>query len=170
MISMIVALALAGCASVDPEVYSRETPVLDLARYFNGTLVGHGMFKGRSGKVERRFVVTIDAQWKGNVGTLDERFEWSDGEKQRRVWTITKIDDNTYTGTADDVVGVAQGKAYGNALNWTYTLALPVSGRTWHVQFDDWMYLIDERVMLNTAVISKWGVQVGQLTLSFARK
>jgi hypothetical protein len=170
MAAGVLALALAGCASVDPQVYSAEKPVLDLQRYFNGTLVGHGMFQSRSGKVERRFVVTIDAQWKGNVGTLDERFEWSDGEKQRRVWTITRVDANTWTGTADDVVGVARGKSHGNALYWTYTLALPVSGKTWHVEFDDWMYLIDDQVMLNTAVMSKWGLRLGQVTLSFTRK
>jgi len=45
-----------------------------------------------------------------------------------------------------------------------------VSGRTWHVRFDDWMYLIDDKVMLNTAVMSKWGIRLGQVTLSFTRK
>jgi hypothetical protein len=167
---LVVAATLAGCATVEPQAYSAEKPVLDLPTYFNGTLVGHGMFQSRSGKVERRFVVTIDAKWEGNVGTLDERFVWSDGEKQRRVWTITRVDAGTYTGTADDVVGVAQGRASGNALYWTYTLALPVSGRTWHVRFDDWMYLIDDKVMLNTAVMSKWGIRLGQVTLSFTRQ
>lgn len=169
-IALLGLLALAGCSSIEPQVYASEKPVLDLQRYFNGTLVGHGMFQSRSGKVERRFVVTIDASWQGDVGTLDERFEWSDGERQRRVWTIRKVDASTYTGTADDVVGEARGQASGNALNWRYTLALPVSGRTWHVQFDDWMYLIDERVMLNTAVMSKWGIRLGQVTLSFERR
>lgn len=168
--ALVVAATLAGCASVEPQAYSAEKPVLDLQTYFNGTLVGHGMFQSRSGKVERRFVVTIDAKWEGNVGTLDERFEWSDGEKQRRVWTITRTGAGTYTGTADDVVGVAQGRAAGNALQWTYILALPVSGRTWHVNFDDWMFLIDDKVMLNTAVMSKWGIRLGQVTLSFTRK
>jgi hypothetical protein len=168
--AVVAAAMLAGCAAVDPQVYSAEKPMLDLKTYFNGTLVGHGMFQSRSGKVERRFVVTIDAKWEGDVGTLDERFEWSDGEKQRRVWKITRTGEGTYTGTADDVVGTAQGRAAGNALYWTYTLALPVSGRTWHVRFDDWMYLIDDKVMLNTAVMSKWGIRLGQVTLSFTRK
>ena len=168
--AVLVAASLAGCASVEPQAYSAEKPVLDLKEYFNGTLVGHGMFQSRSGKVERRFVVIIDARWEGDVGTLDERFVWSDGEKQRRVWTLTRTGEGTYTGTADDVVGTAQGRAAGNALYWTYTLALPVSGRTWHVRFDDWMYLIDDKVMLNTAVMSKWGIRLGQVTLSFNRK
>jgi hypothetical protein len=168
--ALVASAVFAGCASVEPQAYSAEEPVLDLQTYFNGTLVGHGMFQSRSGKVERRFVVTIDAKWEGNVGTLDERFEWSDGEKQRRVWTITRTGAGTYTGTADDVVGTALGTSAGNALYWAYTLALPVSGRTWHVRFDDWMYLIDDKVMLNTAVMSKWGIRLGQVTLSFSRK
>ena len=162
-----IAATLAGCAAVEPQSYAAEKPVLDLRTYFNGTLIGHGMFQSRSGKVERRFVVTIDAKWEGNVGTLDERFVWSDGEKQRRVWTITRTGEGTYTGTADDVVGTASGETAGNAFNWKYTLSLPVDGKVYEVQFDDWMYLMDERVMLNKAVMSKFGVRLGEVTLSF---
>jgi hypothetical protein len=100
LLAAVMAAMLAGCAAVDPQVYSAEKPMLDLKTYFNGTLVGHGMFQSRSGKVERRFVVTIDAKWEGDVGTLDERFEWSDGEKQRRVWKITRTGEGTYTAMA----------------------------------------------------------------------
>jgi hypothetical protein len=49
-------------------------------------------------------------------------------------------------------------------------MALPVDGRVWHVDFDDWMYLMDDRVMLNKATMSKWGVQLGEVTLSFTRR
>jgi len=40
----------------------------------------------------------------------------------------------------------------------------------WEVQFDDWMYLMDQRVMLNKAVMSKWGVRLGEVTLSFTKR
>ena len=72
-----------------------------------------------------------------------------------------------YTGQADDVVGQADGLAAGNALRWTYTLRLPVDGTTYDVQFEDWMYLMDEHTMLNKAVMSKFGVRLGEVTLSF---
>ena len=49
------------------------------------------------------------------------------------------------------------------------TLALPVDGRIINVQFDDWMVLIDERVMLNKAQMSKFGVRLGEVTLSFQK-
>jgi hypothetical protein len=74
------------------------------------------------------------------------------------------------TGRADEVVDEAQGQSSGNAFNWHYTLALPVDGRVWHVQFDDWMYLMDNRVMMNKARMSKWGIHLGDVTLTFIRQ
>ena len=101
---------------------------------------------------------------------LDEAFTYSDGSTQRRIWRLTRHADGRYTGTADDVVGQATGQTQGNAFRWGYTLALPVDGRVFHVELDDWMYLIDERVMLNRARMSKWGVYLGEITLSFTRR
>jgi len=45
-----------------------------------------------------------------------------------------------------------------------------VDGRTWNVDFDDWMFLVDDRVMLNRAVMSKFGVRLGEVLLSFTRR
>ena len=161
-----VALLL-GCASPVPADYAAEQPALDLKTYFNGPLVAHGLFTDRSGMVVRRFTVQMTGTWQGNQGTLDERFTYSDGKTERRVWKLTDEGQGRYSGRADDVVGVAQGQAAGNALNWRYTLALPVDGKVYEVQFDDWMYLMDERVMLNKAVMSKFGLRLGEVTLSF---
>ena len=165
---------LAGCAGVPVERYRAQQLVLDLAQYFNGTLDGWGMFQDRSGEVIKRFRVVIVAKWEmrdGNeVGTLDEHFTWSDGTTSRRVWTITRLDGGRYVGRADDVVGEAQGEAAGNALRWRYVLALPVEGKVWNVDFDDWMFLIDEKVMLNRSAMSKFGFHLGEVTLSFTRR
>jgi Protein of unknown function (DUF3833) len=158
-----------GCSSIDPKLYAKETPVLDLREYLNGPLEASGMFQDRKGVVIKRFHVKMVGTWSNNVGRLEEDFVYSDSTTQRRVWTITKLDDHTYTGTADDVIGSAKGEAYGNALNWSYTLALPVDGTIYHVRFDDWMFLMDEKIMLNRAVMSKWGYRLGDVTLSFTK-
>ena len=168
--SLPVAAGLSGCAAVEPAVYSDQKPLLDLKRYFNGTIDGWGMFQDRSGKVLRRFTVVIQASWQGDTGTLDEAFVWSDGEGQRRVWTLRQAAPGRFSGTADDVVGQAEGVAVGNALRWRYTMALPVDGRVWHVDFDDWMFLIDDRVLLNRATMSKFGLRLGEVTLSMSRR
>ena len=170
LIAAAAALLLAACASAPtPSDYARETPHLDLRRYFNGPLTAHGLFTDRSGKVVRRFTVKMTGSWNGNQGVLDEDFTYSDGKKERRVWRLTDLGNGRYSGRADDVVGEAVGQAAGNALNWRYTLTLPVDGRDWEVQFDDWMYLMDDRVMLNKAVMSKFGLALGEVTLAFTK-
>lgn len=165
-----LALLLAGCGAIPVETYRDERPVLDLRRYFDGTVDAWGMFQDRSGKVVKRFTVRIDARWTGDTGVLDEHFEYADGSRSRRVWTITRTGENRYRGTADDVVGEAIGEVSGNALRWRYVLRLDVDGRHWHVDFDDWMYLMDDQVMLNRSVMSKFGIYLGEVTLTFRRR
>jgi hypothetical protein len=161
---------LTACAGPQVSDYAGEKPTLDLARYFSGTIDAYGVFTDRSGRVVKRFTVVMDCRWDGNQGVLDERFTYSDGSTERRVWRLTRHADGRYTGTADDVVGEATGQVAGNAFRWGYTLRLPVNGKTYDVQFDDWMYLMDERVMLNKAVMSKFGFRLGEVTLSFVKR
>lgn len=163
-------LAIAGCATPGVEQYRAEQPSLDVRTYLDGTLDAWGMFQGRSGDVKRRFRVVIDARWQGDTGVLDEAFTWSDGSTSRRVWTLKRQPDGSLRGTADDVVGEAVGEVAGNALRWRYTLALPVDGRTYHVDFDDWMFLMDDKVMLNRSFMSKWGIHLGEVTLTFVKR
>ncbi|MBL8349950.1 MAG: DUF3833 domain-containing protein [Burkholderiaceae bacterium] len=162
-------LLLTGCASPTPADYAAQTPTLDLRQYFDGKLLAHGIVTDRGGKVLQRFTVRMTGRWQGDTGTLDERFTYADGRQETRVWTLTRGADGRYTGRAADVLGEAQGQAAGNALNWRYTLLLPVDGRTWEVQFDDWMFLVDDQVMLNRAVMSKFGIRLGEVLLSFQR-
>jgi len=166
---VLAAGALAGCAAPVATDYAAEKPTLDLRRYFDGPLVAHGIFSDRGGKVVRRFVVQLQGRWDGNQGELDEHFTYSDGRTERRIWRITDEGGGRYSGRADDVVGTARGIAAGNVLNWRYTLRLKVDGREVDVDFDDWMVLVDDRVMLNKATMSKFGVRLGEVLLSFTR-
>ncbi len=167
-------LFLFACASPKVSHYADEKPTLDLSEYFSGTIDAYGIFTDRSGVVKKRFTVLIKANWQvidgKKVGTLDESFDYSDGTQQKRIWTLTQVSPGKYVGTADDVVGQALGDSAGNALNWAYTLALPVDGTIYHVQFDDWMYLVTPKVMLNKAKMSKFGIELGEVTLSFYKR
>lgn len=164
-----VAWVSTGCAGPQIQDYAQEKPTLDLRQYLNGPLKAYGLFTDRQGRVVKRFEVDMQASWSGDQGTLDERFTYSDGTRQQRVWHLTDLGQGRFSGRADDVVGEAQGQSAGNALRWGYTLALPVDGRIWHVQFDDWMYLIDQKTMINKAVMSKFGIRLGEVTLSFTK-
>jgi hypothetical protein len=171
---LLVAAAGAGllsaCAAPQLADFAGAKPTLDLRSYFDGAVDAWGIFTDRGGKVVKRFTVAMTCSWQGDEGVLDEAFLYSDGTRQRRVWRLRRLADGRYSGRADDVVGEATGRQLGNAFQWQYTLALPVDGRVIEVQMDDWMYLMSERVLLNKATMRKFGVQLGEVTLSFTKR
>ncbi len=168
--STVIATGLAGCAGPNITDYANEKPLLNLKTYFNGMVDAWGIFTDRDGKVVKRFTVEMKCQWQDGKGILDEDFLYSDGTKEKRVWQLTDLGQGQFEGTAGDVVGKALGQTKGNAFNWQYTLALPVNGTVLNVQMDDWMYLMNERVMLNKARMTKLGIHLGDVTLSFNRR
>ncbi|MEI7537525.1 MAG: DUF3833 domain-containing protein [Comamonadaceae bacterium] len=171
LLAAVAATALlVACGAPQVQDYAKETPILELRDYFNGTLDAYGIFTDRTGKVVKRFSVVMTCSWQGDAGVLDEAFTYSNGTTQRRIWRLTRHANGRYTGQADDVVGSAEGQQSGNAFNWAYTLALPVNGKVFEVQFDDWMYLLSDKVMLNKAAMRKWGVGLGEVTLSFVKR
>lgn len=162
------AVLLSACSGMKPEQFTDAEPKLVLEEYFDGKVYAWGIFEDRFGQVQRQFQVDIDGRWDGKQLVLDEAFLFDDGERSRRVWTITKHSNERYSGTAADVVGEAEGIASGNALNWRYQMMLKVGDGEWQVSFDDWMFLQPGGVMVNRAVVSKWGIELGQVTLFFA--
>jgi Protein of unknown function (DUF3833) len=162
--------SLSGCASPTVDDYASQKPVLDLRTYFNGMVDAWGIFTDRNGKVVKRFTVEMKCQWHNDQGILDEDFVYSDGTKEKRIWKLTDKGNGAYVGTAGDVVGTAEGQTKGNAFNWRYTLALPVDSTVLNVQMDDWMYLMNDRVMLNKARMTKLGIHLGDVTLSFTKR
>lgn len=170
LLLLVLALSIASCGSVDVARYADQQPTLDLERFFSQPVKAWGMFQKRSGEVAKRFEVNIVSRREGNNLILDERFLYSDGTRQRRVWVLTPTGQGGWIGRADDVVGVASGQVAGNTLHWRYRLNLPVGDSTYEMSMDDWMYLMDEDTLINRTHMSKFGVEAGQVTLFFRRQ
>ena len=149
--------------------YENQTPKLVLEKYFNGKMTAQGLVMNRSGEVTRRFEVKLNTVWKENVGTLTEDFLWNNSEKTQRIWTITKLKDGTYEGRAADILGYAKGESAGNAFHWTYKMNLPVDDSTYLVSFNDWMFLSTEKILINQAKISWFGIHAGEVLISFSK-
>jgi hypothetical protein len=152
------------------EDFSGQEPELVLEEYFAGKSRAWGIFEDRFGNLRRQFVVEIDGSWDGRELVLDEKFAYSDGETDRRVWRIQKRGPHGYEGRADDVIGTAVGDARGNALNWRYSMDLKVGDGSWRVTFDDWMFLQRDGVLINRARVSKWGITIGEATIFFVKE
>lgn len=150
-----------------PEDFEGREPKLALEDFFVGETKAWGLFHDRFGNLRRQFEVDINGTYEDGVLTLVEDFRYDDGETEQRIWRIEKLDNHTYEGEADGVLGRAQGSAYGNAVNWVYRFALKVGDSTWNVTFDDWLFLQTDNLMINKAEVSKFGLTIGEVTLVF---
>lgn len=170
LLAIALFLPFAGCNSMQPEAFAHLEPRLELERYFLGKTRAFGLFHDRFGNLRRQFVVEIEGRIEDGVLVLDEHFRYDDGETDRRVWRIRRLDDHTYEGTADDVIGTARGRAFGNAMHWTYQVDLPFGDSRLRVTFNDWLYLMSDAVLLNRAEVSKFGIRFGEVMLAFVKE
>ena len=152
-----------------PYNFENEKPRLVLEDYFDGKTKAWGMFHDRFGNLKRSFKVDITGTLDNDTLTLDEKFVYNDGEKESRIWNIKILGNNKYSGTADDVIGEATGISSGNALNWKYKLNLKVKESTVAVDFDDWMFLQDDNILMNRAEVKKWGIVLGVVSITFKK-
>lgn len=169
---LIVALTIlmSACSSPDINDYTSTSPDLKLEQFFNGKLTAHGVVLDRSGALTRRFSVDLVGTWQNDKGKLEEWFVYDDGEKQTRTWYLENLGDGNYKGTANDVVGTAMGTAKGSALYWRYQLVIDYQGEPLEVTLDDWMFLINEKRLINRTEIIKFGIKVGEVILTIEKE
>ena len=172
-ITLFIILIFTGCSQTDMKEFQNNTPKLDLFSFFEGDTIAYGIFEDRFGNLKRQFRVNINGKIDNQILTLDEDFLYDDGEQAKRIWKIEKkIDNNqhvTYEGQADDVDGKASGSISGNALNWSYSIYLNIKGSDIKVHFNDWIYEQSEDLAINRAYVSKFGINIGSVTLVFLR-
>jgi len=152
-----------------PTDFKDQKPRLIIEDYLSGNVKAWGILQDRSGKVTRQFSADLNGMWNGKQLILNEKFNWNDGEIQKRQWIINKIDEHHYEGTAGDVVGKAKGYSYGSAFKFEYVLLVPVKGKDIKITFDDWIFMQDERVAINRATMTKFGIKVAELTVMFVK-
>ena len=154
-----------SCSPMKIEKYSEESPVVDVKNYFNGPIKAWGLVQDRKGRVTARFDVDMVGSWDGDKGVLEEDFRYYDGRQQRRVWKITRTGEDRYEGRADDIIGFATGEQSGNAIRWSYTMNLEVGDKVYKIKFDDWMWLMNDGILVNRSYLKKFGITVAELTL-----
>ena len=165
------AVLLAGCVGKpgleDAKLSDRE---FNLEEFFDGEVLAKGQFQDVFGTVRRRFDVVINGSWDGQTLTLVEDFTYAEGATEQRVWTLQKTGDQTWSGTAPGVIGVALGEERGDTFNWRYLIDLPVPEGTLRVRFDDWMWMLSDTRVLNRAYMKKYGADIGEVIITFEKQ
>jgi hypothetical protein len=96
--------------------------------------------------------------------------EYQHKQQQERTWRITPLGDGRYTGSAEDVVGEAQGEIVGTTCSWQYKLIVPVGKREIILKFDDCLQLMPDGCLLGHAKVSKLGFHIGDVVLCFHKR
>ncbi len=165
LISALTAAAVCGCSNLDISQYKNQEPHLDLQAYLNGNISGVGIVQDRNHNVTKRFKFNGRGYWNGDNGTFDEIIAYSDGKVESRTWSFKKISESSFEATTPDVIGKASIKLSGNSMNWQYTMNIKVDNSTYAINFDDWMFLMDGGKIINRNYFTKFGLNVGELTL-----
>ena len=165
----ILILLLNNCSDMKPVDYKDIEPKIKIEEYFLGDVKAWGILQNRSGKVIKQFTADLNGKWDGSILILDEKFNWSNGEVQTRQWKIIKKNEHYYEGTAEDVVGTAKGYSYGPVFKFEYVLLAPWKSREIKIKFDDWIFKQDDKIAINKANMTKFGIKVAELTVMFVK-
>ena len=146
-----------------PAAYADTGPRFDIKKHLSGQILSEGLIYGPTGKMTNSFVAQMVGEWDGDTGTLSEHFVYSNGTVQDRKWYLKLGQDNTFTATADDIVGVAQGVISGATIRLQYKIVLPKESGGHTLSVIDWMYLTETGVILNQSELRKFGIKVAEL-------
>ncbi|GAA6198626.1 DUF3833 domain-containing protein [Pseudophaeobacter sp.] len=146
-----------------PQDYAGTGPQFDLKTHLSGEILSEGLIFGPNGKMTNSFVAKMVGTWDGDTGTLSEEFTYSNGKTQSRKWYLTLGPNNTFTATADDLVGEAQGVVSGSTVRLRYEIILPEDSGGHTLQATDWMYLTADGAIMNKSEMRKFGLKVAEL-------
>ena len=163
LVAMIAKTYLLSFRFQSPEDYAGTGPEFDLIKHLSGEILSEGLIFGPDGKMANSFTAKMVGEWEGSSGTLSEEFTYSNGVTQSRKWYLTLGPDNTFTATADDLVGEAKGVVSGGTVQLTYTIRLPESAGGHVLQATDWMYLTESGVIINKSEMRKFGLIAAEL-------
>ena len=165
----IIIFTLLGCSNMKIENFANAKPEFNLMEFFEGKVQAWGIVEDRFGNLRRQFTVDMTGVIENDTLTLEEDFVYADGEIDKRIWKFSKFDEKSYKGLANDIIGEAVAKEQGNAFNMKYKMDLDLGFGELRVNFNDWMFRIDESTIINKATINKFGLNIATVTLFFRK-
>ncbi|MEM6384203.1 MAG: DUF3833 family protein [Pseudomonadota bacterium] len=153
-------LSLAGCATRPTGPVTNTLPIT-LVDAFRGQTVGRGLFSVPIAGVERGFDARLDGRISGNTLTVVEDFFFDDGETDRLTWVFTRTGPFEWSGVRDDTVGRATVVETGTEIRLDYTADVVSRGETTRLGFSDIIYRRADGVVINEAVVTRFGFPIG---------
>jgi hypothetical protein len=165
-------LALSGCATAPAAPKAPAAP-LTLVDAFSGRSTGVGQFKVWLTGDERRFTARLNGTVTGKAGarrlTVVEDFVYEDGDKNRLTWVFDELGAGRWTGKREDTVGMAEVIEEDGVIRLTYTADFVSPTGTTRLGFSDVIYDAGAGMIVNDAIVTRWGLPVAKVTFKIQR-
>lgn len=167
LLAMIALLAVhhfwLSFAAQRPRAYAALEPAFDIREHMAGALQSEGVIFGPGGKIAGRFEAQMHGAWDGQSGTLSESFLYASGARQDRKWQLSMGENGAFTATADDIIGTAKGQQSGATVRMRYRIRLAKDAGGYVLNVTDWLYLMENGVIMNKSEMRKFGIKVAEL-------
>lgn len=152
------------------EDFEDTAPLYRPEEYLAGRPEGWGILERITGGLQQRFTVQADGRFDGAVLSFTETWTFDDGHVDTLRWRIRPLGDGRYAGQEDRLKGEAEGDQAGCAFHWRYSREAPQKdGSTTLLNFNDWFYRIDERVVVVKGTAGRLGVPFATAHVAYRR-
>ncbi len=161
----------ASAGSLSPRDFAAGRPLFDPIRFYTGHTRSWGIFEDRAGAATKRITTETWGRMVGRELVLEQNLNIEGEPQSHRSWRIRRLDAHHFAATASGIIGEARGEAYGNAFQWSFTLAVKPGNPLYQVTMTQRMYLQpDGRTMINRDTVRKFGVLLAEVTEEFRRE
>ncbi|MDZ7905280.1 MAG: DUF3833 family protein [Cypionkella sp.] len=170
-------MALVGCASVPPAPKTKAAP-LTLLEAFTGRATGTGLFRVWLTGDQRSFTAQLNGTVTGKAGarrlTVVEDFLYDDGDANTLTWVFDEVGASAdgavrWTGRREDTVGLAEVVEQGGVIRLTYTADFVSPSGTTRLGFSDVIYDAGAGLIVNDAIVTRWGIPVAKVQFKIQR-
>ena len=142
---------------------------LDFEKFFSGKVIAKGnlMLKYPKKSV-KNLHVTFKGSFKNNNLKLSEQY-LENNNKIVREWNFRKLSKNLFYGKEKSVKGKIVVHINRNMLTMQYRFKLILWKFTTFVLIKDYMYLINEKEIVNTTYVSKLGINLAKIVLLYKK-
>ena len=170
MLALVVAVQrYARFPAQTPQDYAGMEPAFDIRQHLSGPMTCEGVIYGPMGRITSRFTANMHGHWDGDSGRLEEHFRYDSGTVQDREWRLRLQSDGRIRAEADDLVRAGIGTQKGAAVRLLYTIRLPESAGGHALDVTDWLYLVDDKTIVNRSQFRKYGIKVAELVATMRK-
>ena len=150
-----------------PDDNANNTIQLDLQDFYNGKMYGWGHYKNWLGREQNTFLIEVDSFWQDGKGFVDEKYNFLDGQKIRRMWSIVKYENNHAVFKASDIEEQAEFDVINNGYIARFDF-LP-KGSEMFFSTKKRFRLVSENTALVTIEFRKFWFLVGSLNIALIK-